>query len=133
MDIGFASNDPVQMGANIFTEREVFSELLRRKLPHSGPDVILLQASIIGLKEGHWEHLSYSLVDYFDVSANISAMMRLTSYPTSIILQFLAQEVIKEVGVLTAEQCVPLPALLAALESRGIQVKRQLNSSTTLH
>lgn len=127
MDLGFASNDPIQMGSNIFTEREVFSELLRRKLPETGQDVVLLQAKIKGLKDGNAANLSYQLVDYFDASDNISAMMRTTSFPTSIILQFLAQEVIKGAGVLAPEQCVPMPALLGALERRGIQFKRHLN------
>jgi lysine 6-dehydrogenase len=129
LDLGFASNDPVQMGSNIFTEREVFSELLRRKLPDSGPDVVLLMVELRGLKDGQLSNLSYSMVDFFDVSANISAMMRGTSFPTSIVLQFLAQEVIHEVGVLAAEQCVPLSDLLVALRDRGITVQRQVTSA----
>ncbi|MCU0454224.1 MAG: saccharopine dehydrogenase NADP-binding domain-containing protein [Bacteroidetes bacterium] len=130
MDLGFASNDPVQMGSNIFTEREVFSELLRRKLPTSGPDVVLLSAELRGFKNGHFRSLSHQLVDYFDVSANISGMMRMTSFPASVILQYLAQEVINNDGVLAAEQCVPLPALLSALNDRGIAITRQLITAT---
>lgn len=123
-DIGFASNDPVQMGSNIFTEREVFIELLRRKLPSSGPDLVLLRTTLSGLKNGQKATLSYQLVDFFDASANITAMMRLTSFPTSLILQFLAQEVINQAGVLAPEQCVPMPELLSGLEARGIKIDR---------
>lgn len=127
MDLGFGSNDPIQMGSNIFTEREVFSELLRRKLPETGQDVVLLLATTKGLKDGNATTLSYRLVDYFDASDNISAMMRTTSFPTSVILQYLAQEVIREVGVLAPEQCVPMPALLSALEQRGLRFERRLS------
>jgi lysine 6-dehydrogenase len=127
MDLGFASSDPIQMGSNIFTEREVFAELLRRKLPNKGKDVVLLLAGLWGLKDGNEVNLSYQIVDYFDDTDNISAMMRMTSFPTSIILQLLAQEVIKEAGVLAPEQCVPLPPMLSALENRGIRFERRLS------
>lgn len=127
MDLGFGSNDPIQMGSNIFTEREVFSELLRRKLPETGQDVVLLLATTKGLKDGNEATLRYRLVDYFDASDNISAMMRTTSFPTSVILQLLAQEVIKEVGVLAPEQCVPMPAFLFELEQRGLRFERHLS------
>ncbi len=126
LDLGFGSNEPVQMGSNIFTEREVFAELLRRKLPNSGPDVVLLRATITGSKLGGFSNLSYQAVDFFDGTANITSMMRMTSFPTSIILQFLALDVIEEVGVLAPEQSVPLNPMLTALDARGIHIDRTM-------
>ena len=122
LDVGFGSNDPVQAGSNIFTEREIFLELLRRKLPNSGPDVVLLRVSIEGSKNNEPYRLSYDLVDFYDASANITSMMRMTAFPTSVILQQLAREVIQGKGVLAAEQCVPLAPLLEGLMERGIKV-----------
>lgn len=127
LDIGFGSNDPVQAGSNVFTARELFLELLRRKLPNSGPDVVLLRVTIEGSKDNQPGRLTYDLVDFYDASANITAMMRTTAFPTSAILQLLAREVIQGKGVLAAEQCVPLAPLLKELLERGINVRRSWN------
>lgn len=128
-DVGFGSDGLVQAGSNVFTEKEVFLELLRRKIPTSGPDVVLLRVKLEGVRKGKPATLSYNLIDYFDESANITAMMRTTSYPTSVILMMVAQEVIDVKGVLAPEQCVPLEPFLGELEKRGIRISREWHNS----
>lgn len=125
LDVGFGSDDLVQAGSNVFTEKEVFLELLRRKIPTGGPDVVLLRVQLEGIRHGSLTSLSFDLIDFYDESANITAMMRTTSYPTSVILQMLAQEVIVQKGVLAPEQCVPLGPLLSELAKRGIRIDRR--------
>ena len=130
LEAGFGSGELVQAGNNVFTERELFLELLRRKLPDRGPDVVLLRVDLEGTKSGRSMGLSYDLIDFYDESANITAMMRMTSFPTSVILQFLAQDMIKGKGVLAPEQCVPLVPLLGGLEERGIRITRKVRHGT---
>ena len=122
LDIGFATNEPFTLGSNVLTEKEIFFELLRRKIPNAGPDVVLLRVTVEGIKEGREQGLTYNLIDYFDETDNITAMMRTTSFPTSVIAQFLASGVIPDRGVRTPEQCVPADQLITELRPRGIDI-----------
>lgn len=128
LDLDFASNEPLTLGSNVFTEKEVFFELLRRKLPFTGPDVVLLRVTIEGKRQGRKQTLTFNLVDFQDESDNITAMMRTTSFPTSVIGQFLVQNLIKQRGVMTPEQCVPLEPFLAEMKNRGIHIQQEWSS-----
>ena len=66
----------------------------------------------------------FQVVDFADESANISGMMRMTGYPTSVIAQLLADSILVEKGVRTPEQCVPLEPFVQALAERGIPIQR---------
>ena len=123
LDIGFADNDPMTIGSNVLTEKEIFIELLKRKLPSTGPDVVLLRVTIDGLRSGRERRLTYNLIDFHSETDNITAMMRTTSYPTSVIAQMLAAGSITGRGVLTPEQCVPVDPLIAELRKRGVDIK----------
>ncbi len=122
LDLGFASSELLTIGSSVMTAREMFSELLKRKLSGDSEDVVLLRATIVGTRNGKPGTMEFSLIDSFDKNANISAMMRTTSYPTSIIAQQLVDGTIRERGVLTPEQCVPLRPLIDALHRRGIDI-----------
>ncbi len=121
-DLGFASSEPVMVGANVLTSRELFFELLKRKLAGDSPDVVLMRVTITGTKQGKKAVLEYSLIDFFDKNDNITAMMRTTSFPTSIIAQMLAGGIIGTRGVYTPEQCVPLEPFLSGLRQRSFAI-----------
>jgi lysine 6-dehydrogenase len=123
LELGFASNDPIMVGSNLFTSRDVFSELIRHRLENSGRDVVLLRVYIIGKKSGVVRRLAYELIDSYDENENITAMMRTTAFPTSIIGQFVAGDRVKTRGVATPEMCIPLEPLLEELNHRGIIVQ----------
>ncbi|MBI4418080.1 MAG: saccharopine dehydrogenase NADP-binding domain-containing protein [Ignavibacteriales bacterium] len=125
LDLGFASSEPISVGTNVMTAREMFHELLKRKLSGSDPDVVLLRATIRGTQNGRERSLVFSLIDSFDKNANISAMMRTTSFPTSVIAQFLVNGTIQQRGVLTPEQCVPLRPLIDELRQRAFDIREE--------
>ena len=100
----------------------MFVELLKRKLSGTGPDVVLLRVSIQGQREGIHRTLSFNLVDFYQENDNISAMMRTTAFPTSVIAQLIVRDAIPERGVRTPEQCVPLEPLLAELRRRNVNI-----------
>jgi saccharopine dehydrogenase-like NADP-dependent oxidoreductase len=52
----------------------------------------------------------------------ITAMMRCTAYPASIIVQMLASKQIEARGVVVQERCVPAEAFIAELGKRGIEI-----------
>ncbi len=125
LDLGFGSNEPLSLGSNVLTERELFIELLKRKLPQAGHDVVLMRVTIDGTKAGKHQRLTFTMIDFYDETRNISAMMRGTAYPTSVIAQLLASGMIKKTGAITPEQCVPLDPLLIELNKRGMTITQE--------
>ncbi|HEY5616194.1 MAG TPA: saccharopine dehydrogenase C-terminal domain-containing protein, partial [Bacteroidota bacterium] len=78
LDIGFASNEPISVGSNLLTAKEMFLELLKRKLGGSSHDVVLVRVVMTGTGGGIRRSLSYNLIDFYQENDNISAMMRMT-------------------------------------------------------
>jgi lysine 6-dehydrogenase len=126
LDLGFASHEPIMIGNSVRTSRELFTELLRRKLDTGGPDVILARSSVTGTKGGARACLVSEFVDYYDEATGMSAMMRTTAYPTSIIAQQLAHGLITRRGVLTPEVCAPAADMVEQLARRGITISTTL-------
>jgi lysine 6-dehydrogenase len=126
LDLGFASHEPIMIGNSVRTSRELFTELLRRKLDTGGPDVILARSTVTGMKAGVRACLVSEFVDYYDEATGMSAMMRTTAYPTSIIAQQLAHGVITSRGVFTPEVCAPAADMVEQLARRGIRISTSL-------
>jgi lysine 6-dehydrogenase len=127
LDLGFASSEPIMAGQSVRTAREFFEELLRRKLPSTGPDVVLMRVTIIGTRNGIRQTLEYELIDYSDDSTGISAMMRTTAFPTTIIAQMIADGRIVRRGVAPPEQCVPVQPLIDELRKRNIIITERVS------
>ncbi len=126
LDLGFASSEPIMVGNSLRTAREVFQELLKKKLPSTGQDVVLMKVWITGTINDQQKTLAYEMIDYFDDKAKISSMMRTTSFPTSIIAQMVVNGTISVRGVLPPEQCVPVEPLIEELKKRNIIIKETL-------
>lgn len=123
MDLGLASQEAIEVDGQMVKPRDILAALLNAKLADKdAKDVVILRVSISGKKEGKKKKIVYNLIDYFDENNNISAMMRTTAYPASIIAQMLANGRIKERGALPPELCVPADLFLAELKKRGINV-----------
>lgn len=126
LDLGFGSAEPIMVGNGIRTARELFEELLRRKLPSNGPDYVLMRVEIIGTLEGSHKTLAYEMIDAYDSSAKMTSMMRTTAFPTSIIAQMIGNGTINSRGVMPPEQCVPLEPFLTELAKRKIEIRKTL-------
>ncbi|TLY28369.1 MAG: saccharopine dehydrogenase [Ignavibacteria bacterium] len=127
IDLGFAGAEPIVAGASIRTAREFFEEMLRRRLPSNGPDVVLLRVTIRGMKDNRRQTLAYEMIDHYDERLKITSMMRTTAFPTSIIAQMLSNGTVGARGVLPPEQCVPLEPLLSELRKRNIVVEESIS------
>jgi len=75
---------------------------------------------VTGVRDRKPLQLVWECIDYNDHANGLSAMMRMTAFPASVIAQMIAREDIKERGVLHQEQCVPVKLFLTELASRGI-------------
>lgn len=122
-ELGLMSRQPVQLANGEVVPRELLHKLLAEKLPKDEPDVVLLRVMVTGLKERKPVQIVWECVDYADQAAGLSAMMRMTAFPASIIAQMIARGDISERGVLRQETAVPVKLFLAEMDSRGISLK----------
>jgi lysine 6-dehydrogenase len=128
LELGFASSEPVIVGGTVRTAREIFTELLRKKLGYADKDVVLARASITGHRQGRQERLVYELIDYYDETTRMTAMMRTTAFPTAITARLIATGVVAARGVLAPEQCVPGDRMIQELARRNITITEHLTT-----
>jgi len=130
LDLGFATNEPLMVGTTIRTNREFFADLLRKKLDFGDTDLVVARATCAGLRRGVPTTVTYELIDYYDERAKLSAMMRTTAFPVSVIARMLADGVIRERGALLPEQCVPGQEMINELAKRGITITKRITETS---
>jgi lysine 6-dehydrogenase len=121
-ELGFFTTDPVPVGENEVSPRQVTGRVLERLLSGDDWDCVLVRVTASGTKHGGRRRFEYEIIDYADEVNGITAMMRCTAYPASIVLQMLASKQIEARGVVVQERCVPAEPFIAALGNRGIKV-----------
>ncbi len=107
-------------------QRDALERQLTSKLAGDEEDVVLVNVSAEGEMRGVKKGITLEIMDYYDKENDITAMMRCTSYPTSIIAQLMVDSKIPEHGVRTPEMCVPGDDFLMGLAQRGIRVKKKV-------
>ena len=126
LELGFASSEPIMVGGSVRTSREFFAELLRRKLDYGDTDVVLARATVTGRTGDTGKTLVYEFVDYYDNATGMTAMMRTTAIPTSVIAQMLAHGTINVRGVVPPEVCVPGDEMIRELAKRNITITKRV-------
>jgi len=106
--------------------RKVLSELLQKNLPADEPDYVLIRLEFVGTKDGERKCLRYDIVDKFDEATNLSAMMRTTAFPASIIAQMMAKGEVSERGATPQERAIDAEKFVAELARREIVIKESL-------
>jgi lysine 6-dehydrogenase len=122
IDLGLTASEEIEVDAILVRPRRVLGEMLRRHLPADEPDVVLIRVEFHGQAEGKGKRLRYDIIDRFDERTGLSAMMRTTAFPASIIAQMMARGEITEKGAIPQELSVPPDAFLAELVKRNIQI-----------
>ena len=102
--------------------RRLLGELLQRHLPADEPDVVLIRLAFRGRMEGRDARLRYDIIDRFDERTGLSAMMRTTAFPASIIAQMMARGETTQRGALPQELVIPPDKFVAALAARNIHI-----------
>lgn len=126
LDLGFATNEPMMVGGSVKTNREFFADLLRKKLDYGDKDVVLARATITGRYRNAEKTLVYEFVDYYDDAKKMTAMMRTTAFPASIVAQMLARGVITARGVVVPEVCVPGNVMIEELGKRNLKITKKV-------
>jgi len=118
IDLGLCSSAPLEVdGANV-KPRRVLGELLVKNLPHDEPDVVLVRVEVAG----GGKRLRYDIIDRYDPKTGLSAMMRTTAFPASIVALMMARGQTTSKGALPQERCIPPQAFMDELAARKIEV-----------
>lgn len=124
IDLGLASSQPIEVRGTNVIPRHVFGRLLVEHLPHDEPDAVLVRLDFKGRKEGREVTLRYQIVDEYDQQNGISAMMRTTAFPASIVAQMMARGETSRRGALPQEACLPPDRFMEELARRNIVVEQ---------
>ena len=123
MDLGLCSSDEIVVDFQKVKPRKVFGELLQKHLPADGPDYVLVRVDLVGTKDGETKNLRYDIVDKQDETTGMSAMMRTTAFPASIIAQMMANGDVLSRGATPQEKAIDPERFVAELARRNINIK----------
>jgi lysine 6-dehydrogenase len=122
IDLGLAASEEIEVDGVPVRPRRVLGEMLLRHLPADEPDAVLIRVEFQGVSKGTRQRLRYDIIDRYDERTGLSAMMRTTAFPASIIAQMMARGEIKEKGAIPQERAVPPEKFVAELKKRNIQM-----------
>ena len=122
IDLGLCSSDEIVVDFQNVKPRKVFGKLLQLHLPADGPDYVLIRLDFVGGKNGETKRLRYDIVDKHDEVTGLSAMMRTTAFPASIIAQMMARGDVLVRGATPQEKAIDPEKFVAGLERRNIKI-----------
>lgn len=121
IDLGLCSSEEIVADFVKVKPRKVFGELLQQHLPADGPDYVLVRVECVG--DG--KRLRYDIVDKLDEVTRMSAMMRTTAFPASIIAQLMAKGEVLSRGATPQEKAIDPDKFIAELARRNITVSEK--------
>ena len=124
IDLGLCSSNEIEVDGKNIKPRRVFGKLLQKHLPADEPDYVLIRLEFIGSRNGQKKNLRYDIVDKFDEETGLSAMMRTTSFPASIIAQMMAKGDVTTRGATPQEKVIDSEKFVAELERRNIAIQK---------
>lgn len=127
IDLGLTDSAKITADGVTVSPRRVLSEILQRNLPNDGPDLVFVNLAFRGTIEGLQRTLRYTIIDRHDEKTGLSAMMRTTAFPASIIAQMMARGELSDKGAIPQEISVPPEKFVAELARRGITIRETIN------
>jgi lysine 6-dehydrogenase len=133
-ELGLFSSEKIKVGATEIAPRVVMSKIFEGKFAGKGPDLCIMRleahesvrtAGVRGLLGGRLKGrvASFTMVDHYDPKTDMSAMMRTTAFPASIVVQMLASGAISKHGAVLQERDVPADLFLEEMARRGIKIE----------
>jgi len=122
LEIGLASRRTIKVAEQMVEPRALFKAVLDKNLSFNEPDLILVRLLIEGEKEGQAKTLIYEIIDRQDSRSGLTAMMRTTSFPATIIAWMAASGKITERGCKSQEVAVKPSLFIQQLKKRGINL-----------
>ncbi len=135
--LGLFSNEKMRVGHVDVAPRALMSKVFEGKFAGKGPDVCIMRLEahesikspgVRGLLGGKLKGrvATFTMVDHYDPKSVMSAMMRTTAFPASIVLQMMCMGAVSKRGAVLQERDVPAQAFLEEIERRGIKVEYRM-------
>ncbi|HEV7701697.1 MAG TPA: saccharopine dehydrogenase C-terminal domain-containing protein, partial [Pyrinomonadaceae bacterium] len=128
--LGLCSSEEITANFQKVVPRKVFGELLTQHLPADQPDYVLVRLEFAGTRaslpassqSGKTCRVRYDIIDRYDPATGMSAMMRTTAFPASIIAQMMVRGDVLMRGATPQEKAIDSDKFLAELDSRNIKI-----------
>ena len=132
-ELGLFSKEKMRVGNVEVSPRALLSKVFEGKFAGKGPDLCIMRLEahesikgmgVRGLLGGKLKGrvASFTMVDRYDAKTDMSAMMRTTAFPASIVLQMMCSGAIAKRGAVLQERDVPADAFLEEVARRGIKI-----------
>jgi lysine 6-dehydrogenase len=123
LQIGLASREELTVEGATVSPRSVFKRVLDANLAYGDLDMVLLRVTATGKLGGTDHQVVYQAIDRQKTAKDLTAMMRMTSFPASIVLWMIASGHITERGCKPQEKVVNSSVFIDQLLERGIELK----------
>lgn len=123
LEIGLASREPVTISKQKIVPRDVLKAVLDKNLSFGEPDLVLVRLTCEGSRAGNNLKVVYEIIDREDPKTGLTAMMRTTSFPATIIAHMAASGRIKERGCRPQELAVNPRFFIPELKKRNINLR----------
>jgi lysine 6-dehydrogenase len=91
LELGLMDSTPVDAGGLMVPPRSVLERLISKNVPKGDEDIVLVRVTVDGKKDGKMARAVYEMIDYRDERTGLTAMMRGTALPASIICLMMAR------------------------------------------
>ena len=136
-ELGLFSNQKMRVGNVEVAPRAVLSKLFEGKFAGKGPDLCIMRLEahesvkapgVRGLLGGKLKGrvATFTMVDHYDPKSDMSAMMRTTAFPASIVLQMMCAGAVSKHGAVLQERDVPAETFLEEIARRGIKIEYRM-------
>src|SRR5260370_19424733 len=120
-EVGLLSVDPVTVKGTTIVPRDAFIATVSPRLSKpNGRDLVALR---IEVKGRNGRRVAWELLDYYDETTGISAMMRTTGYSLAVTGVMQVDGRIKATGVHTPDEAVPFQEYVNEFKRRRVEIR----------
>lgn len=123
LDIGLASRRTLPVNGQQVEPRALFKAVLDYNLSFGDLDMVLVRLTFEGEQSGKPRKIVYEIVDRQQSKTSLTAMMRTTAFPATIIAMMAAAGEIDKRGVLPQEVAVNPSIFIPLLKKRNINLQ----------
>jgi lysine 6-dehydrogenase len=133
-ELGLFSSEKMLIGDVEVAPRALLAKVFESKFAGDGPDVCIMRLEahesvkapgVRGLLGGKLKGrvATFTMVDHYDSKSDMSAMMRTTAFPASIVLQMMCTGAVSKRGAVLQERDIPAASFLEEIARRGIKIE----------
>ncbi len=127
-DLGLWSQEPIQVGDQSITPRQVFHALFEPKVARAqDKDMVIVRVKAIGTKDGRPAEALVECLDYYDEATDFTAMERTTGWSAALVTEMAAQGKTPR-GAGGVEGFVPAQAFVGGMRLRGLNITESITA-----